>query len=133
MSCYLYENHRGSPTLILLNVLGVLNVLNVFHVLHVLPVLHVLHVLNVLHGRIVGLLGLVCYQSVRIFCFFLWNCTIIGTSRDVPDAPRRTSVVVDLSQFSLASSKVRRGKRWTEKQRTASQTAWRGSLILRYN
>ena len=50
MSCYLYENHRGSPTLILLNVLGVLNVLNKFHVLHVL---------NVLHGRIVGLLGLV--------------------------------------------------------------------------
>ena len=26
MSCYLYENHRGSPTLILLNVLGVLGV-----------------------------------------------------------------------------------------------------------
>ena len=41
MSCCLYENHRGSPTLILLNVLGVLNVL------------------HVLHGRIVGLLGLV--------------------------------------------------------------------------
>ena len=47
MSCYLYENHRGSPTLTMLNVLGVLGVLNVLHVLHVL------------HGRIVGLLGLV--------------------------------------------------------------------------
>ena len=50
MSCFLYENHWGSPTLILLNVLGVLGVLNV---------LYVLHVLHVLHGRIVGLLGLV--------------------------------------------------------------------------
>ena len=47
MSRFLYENHRGSPTLILLNVLDVLGVLNVLHVLHVL------------HGRIVGLLGLV--------------------------------------------------------------------------
>ena len=56
MSCYLYENHRASPTLILLYVLGVLGVLNVLHVLHVL---HLLHVLHVLHGRIVGLLGLV--------------------------------------------------------------------------
>ncbi len=53
MSCYLNENHRASPTLILLYVLGVLNVL------HVLYVLHLLHVLHVLHGRIVGLLGLV--------------------------------------------------------------------------
>ena len=59
MSCYLYENHRGSPTLILLNVLGVLGVLNVLNVLNVFHVLHVLHVLNVLHGRIIGLLGLV--------------------------------------------------------------------------
>ncbi len=32
----LYENHWGSPTLILLNVLGVLGVLNVLYVLHVL-------------------------------------------------------------------------------------------------
>jgi len=59
MSCFLYENHRGSPTLILLNVLGVLGVLGVLNVLHVLHVLNVLHVLHVLHGRIVGLLGLV--------------------------------------------------------------------------
>ncbi len=58
MSCYLYENHRASPTLILLYVLGVLGVLNV---------LHVLHLLHVLHGRIVGLLGLVIYGS----CFGL--------------------------------------------------------------
>ena len=35
MSCFLYENHRGSPTLILLNVLGVLGVLNVLNVLNV--------------------------------------------------------------------------------------------------
>ena len=53
MSRFLYENHRGSPTLTFLNVLGVLNVL------HVLHLLHVLHVLHVLHGHIVGLLGLV--------------------------------------------------------------------------
>ena len=45
MSSFLYENHRGSVTLILLNVLGVL------------------HVLHVLHGRIVGLLGLVFIQG----------------------------------------------------------------------
>ena len=42
MSCFLYENHRGSPTLTLLNVLGVLGVLSVLHVPHVLRVLHVL-------------------------------------------------------------------------------------------
>ena len=38
MSCFLYENHRGSPTLILLNVLGVLHVLNVLNVLYVLNI-----------------------------------------------------------------------------------------------
>ena len=42
MSSFLYENHRGSPTLTLLNVLGVLGVLNVLNVLHVLHVLRVL-------------------------------------------------------------------------------------------
>ena len=46
MSHFLYEKHRGSPTLTLLNVLGVLGVLNALHVLHMLYVLHVLHVLN---------------------------------------------------------------------------------------
>ena len=40
MSCFLYENHRGSPTLTLLNVLGVL------YVLYVLNVLYLLNVLN---------------------------------------------------------------------------------------
>ena len=39
MSSFLYENHRGSPTLTLLNVLGVLGVLNALHVLHVLHML----------------------------------------------------------------------------------------------
>ena len=34
MSGFLYENHRGSPTLTLLNVLGVLGVLNVLNVLN---------------------------------------------------------------------------------------------------
>ena len=34
MSRFLYENHRGSPTLTLLNVLGVLGVLNVLNVLN---------------------------------------------------------------------------------------------------
>ena len=46
MSRFLYENHRGSPSLTLLNVLGVPNVLNVLGVLNLLNVLHVLHVLN---------------------------------------------------------------------------------------
>ena len=36
MNRFLYENHRGSPTLTLLNVLGVLNVLNVLNVFNVL-------------------------------------------------------------------------------------------------
>ena len=40
MSCFLYENHWGSPTLTLLNVLGVLGVLHVLHVLHMLHVLN---------------------------------------------------------------------------------------------
>ena len=40
MGRFLFENHRGSPTLTLLTVLGVLGVLNVFHVLHVLHVLN---------------------------------------------------------------------------------------------
>ena len=40
MSRFLYKNHRGSPTLTLLNVLGVLGVLNVLKVLHVLRVLN---------------------------------------------------------------------------------------------
>ena len=40
MSRFLYENHRGNPTLTFLNVLGVLNVLNVLNVLHVLNVLN---------------------------------------------------------------------------------------------
>ena len=35
------------------------------------------------------------HQSVRILVF-LWNCTNIGTSRDVPDVPRRTSVILTL-------------------------------------
>ena len=47
ISSFLYENHRGCPTLTLLNVRGVLGVLNVLYALHVL------------HGRIVDLLGLV--------------------------------------------------------------------------
>ena len=39
MSHFLYENHRGSPTLTLLNVFGVLGVLNVLDVLNMLIVL----------------------------------------------------------------------------------------------
>ena len=48
MSCFLYGNHRDSPSLTSLNVLGVpgvLNVLNVLGVLNMLDVLNVLHVL----------------------------------------------------------------------------------------
>ena len=48
MSQSLYENHRDSPTLILINVLGVLGVLNELNLLYVLYVLYVLHVLNML-------------------------------------------------------------------------------------
>ena len=43
MCRFLYENHRGSQTLTLLNVFGVLGVLNVLNVLHVLNVFHVLN------------------------------------------------------------------------------------------
>ena len=53
MSCFLYENHWGSPALTLLNVLGVLGVLNVPNVLYVphtcasyMCFIHVLYVLN---------------------------------------------------------------------------------------
>ncbi len=38
MSGFIHENHRGSPTLTLLNVFGVLGVLNVLNVLYVLNV-----------------------------------------------------------------------------------------------
>ena len=40
MSSFPYENHRGRPTLTLLNVLGVLVVLNLLNVLNVLNVLN---------------------------------------------------------------------------------------------
>ena len=59
MSGFLYKNHRGSPTLTLLNVLGVLGVPNVLHVPHVL------------HGRIVGLLGLVPITLVLVLWYHL--------------------------------------------------------------
>ena len=57
MSCFIYENHRGSPTLILLNVLGVLGALIVPNVLHVTHTCASCALYA--HGRIVGLLGLV--------------------------------------------------------------------------
>ena len=57
MSCFLYENYWGSPTLTLLNVHGVLGVLNVLNVLHVLHTCASCALYA--HGRIVGLLGLV--------------------------------------------------------------------------
>ena len=43
MSRFQYENHRGSPTLTLLNVLSVLGMLNVLNVLYVLNALNVLN------------------------------------------------------------------------------------------
>ena len=58
MSRFLYENHRGSPTLTFLNVLGVLGVLNVLYVLHLL---HVLHVLNMPMDAL-----LACWALLRI-------------------------------------------------------------------
>ena len=81
MSCFLYENHWGSPTLILLNVLGVLNVLYV---------LNVLHVLHVLHGRIVGLLGLVLlfhwsfYTDVRLGASCMYCAVSVWTVQELP-------------------------------------------------
>ena len=47
MNRSLYENHWGSPTLILMNVLGVLGVPNVLNVLNMLNVLDMLNVLNI--------------------------------------------------------------------------------------
>ena len=41
MNCFLYENHRASPTLASLNVLGVLGVLYVLNVLKVQNVLNI--------------------------------------------------------------------------------------------
>ena len=41
MSRFHYENHRGSPTLTLLNVLGALVVINVLNVLNMLNVLDI--------------------------------------------------------------------------------------------
>ena len=41
MNGFLYENQRGGPTLLLLNVFGVLGVLNVLNLLNMLNVLHV--------------------------------------------------------------------------------------------
>ena len=58
MSCFLYENYWGSPTLTLLNVHSVLGVLNVLHVLHTCASCALYA-----HGRIVGLLGLVLLAS----------------------------------------------------------------------
>ena len=43
MGGFVYENHRGSPTLTLMNVLGVMGVLYVLNVLNVLNVLYVLN------------------------------------------------------------------------------------------
>ena len=76
MSCFLYENHWGSPTLTLLNVHGVLGVLNVLNVLHVLHTCASCALYA--HGRIVGLLGLVplAFHSTLpkpLFYFILRN------------------------------------------------------------
>ena len=83
----------------LLCVLGVHNVLNV---------LYVLHVLNMPMDALLACWALFCLFFLQICLFFaiffplsvsltvrilLWNCTNIGTSRDVPDVPRRASVV----------------------------------------
>ena len=59
MSCFLYENHWGSPILTLLNVHGVLGVLNVLNVLHTCASCALYA-----HGRIVGLLGLVLQPGI---------------------------------------------------------------------
>ena len=66
MSRFLYENHRGSPTLTLLNVLGVLGVLNALHVLNVLYVVHVVHVLNMLMDASLACWALFLVVSVGI-------------------------------------------------------------------
>ena len=75
MSRFLYENHRGSPTLILLNVLGVMDVLNVLNALHVLNVLHVLHVLNMLMDA-----SLACWALFRCVLASLYEVVSVGRS-----------------------------------------------------
>ena len=64
MSRFLYENHRGSPTLTLLNVFGVLGVLNA---LHVLNVLYVLHMLNMLMDASLACWALFCFRTAFFF------------------------------------------------------------------
>ena len=59
MSHSLYENHWGSPTWTLLNVLGVLGELNV---LNELNVLYELYVLNVL----------ICFMDALLACWALF-------------------------------------------------------------
>ena len=83
MSRFLYENHRGGPTLTLLNVLGVLGVLNVLNVLYELNVLHVLHVLNMLN----------MLMDTSLACWALFLCSRAKA--------RKTSVLLHLmSQLS---------------------------------
>ena len=59
MNRFLYENHRGSPTLTLLNGLGVLGMLNV------LNVLNVLHVLNMPMDTLLAHLALFVHVLMR--------------------------------------------------------------------
>ena len=73
MSCFLYENHWGSPTLTLLNVHGVLGVLNVLNVLHTFASCALYA-----HGRIVGLLGLVNSRSIISLGGFLIKMNIFA-------------------------------------------------------
>ena len=64
MGRFLYENHRGSPTLTLLNVLGVLGMLNVLIVLNLLDLLHLLHLLNMLMDA-----SLACWALLRLMLY----------------------------------------------------------------
>ena len=75
MSHSLSENHWGSPTLTLLNVLGVLNVPNVLNVLNVLDVLNVLSVLDMPMDASLAC-GALLFKSVfmnRVFFFICKN------------------------------------------------------------
>ena len=61
MSSFLYENHRGSLILTLLNVLGVLGVLTVLTLLNKLYPLYVLNVLNFAMDASLACWGLFSY------------------------------------------------------------------------
>ena len=95
MSRFLYENHRGSPTLTLLNVFGVLVVLNVLNLLNVLNVLNVLHVLNMLMDA-----SLACWA---LFSFVFSLVNLNRPKQEVWNYPTRLVMVMGLLLYPSIS------------------------------